>query len=419
MKMDTDTGLGLPDADRSRPPVRTVGPFEWMRTNLFATWYDTLLTTVFGAGFVAGLWWLIRYLVTADLTILRVNLAFLMVGRFPRDELWRVAVSVILVGIVVGLASGLAVAAARERAEEAGLAFDPPELRDVLRRFWPALGFVALLLLLTETLMPTAVAIGAVGAGWLGRVVGRALPGLGRRIGWLVVVGLLVATFQLLAGSGRGWDEWGGFHLNVFLTVFGIVLAFPFGLLLALGRRSTLPGLRALSITYIELIRGVPLITLLLMGIFVIGFFLPDFIDPSNVTRVLIAIVLFESAYIAEIVRGGLQSVPKGQVEASQALGMPAWKTTRLIVLPQALRATIPAMVGQFISLFKDTTLVVVVGLVDILGASQAANAQPDFLAQGLHRYTLPFVGLAFWVGSYVMSREARRLERRLGVGER
>jgi general L-amino acid transport system permease protein len=134
---------------------------------------------------------------------------------------------------------------------------------------------------------------------------------------------------------------------------------------------------------------------------------------------VLIAIVLFESAYIAEVVRGGLQSVPRGQVEAAQAVGMRPWPTMRRVVLPQALRATIPAMVGQFISLFKDTTLVTIVGIPDILKVSNAANNQPEFLAQGLHAVTLPFVALAFWVGSYTMSREAGRIERRVGLGER
>jgi len=185
------------------------------------------------------------------------------------------------------------------------------------------------------------------------------------------------------------------------------------------GRRSSLPTVRWLSVTYIELIRGVPLITLLLLGIFAIGFFLPAGLRPGPVARVLTAIVLFESAYVAEVVRGGLQAVPRGQTEASQALGMPRWKTTRRIVLPQALRATIPAMVGQFISLYKDTTLVSLVALFDVLTVSGAATTQPDFLAQGLEVITLPFVALLFWVGSYSMSREARRLEKRLGIGQR
>jgi general L-amino acid transport system permease protein len=289
----------------------------------------------------------------------------------------------------------------------------------LVRRFWPLLVFVLVVLLLTQTLTPWLIAGASLVAGVGGHSIGRVLPTAVRRFGLVLVVALLVAIYAVLSGGGIGWDQWGGLQLNIFLTVAGIALAFPLGLLLALGRRSTLPALRVASVTYIEFIRGVPLITLLLMGIFVIGFFLPSGLRPGNVTRVLIAITLFESAYIAEVVRGGLQSVPKGQVEAAQAVGLSPWKNMRLIVLPQALRNTIPAMVGQFISLFKDTTLVIIVGMIDILGASQAANAQAPFLAQGLHLVTLPFVGFAFWVGSYTMSREARRLERKLGVGER
>jgi general L-amino acid transport system permease protein len=198
------------------------------------------------------------------------------------------------------------------------------------------------------------------------------------------------------------------------------VLAFPLGLLLALGRRSSLPVVRAASVAYIEFFRGVPLITLLLMGQFMIGFFFPPgFNIPSGLARALIAIVVFEAAYVAEIVRGGLQAVPRGQYEAAQALGLTVWKMTRLIVLPQALRAVIPAMVGQFISLFKDTSLLAIIGFFEVLNVAQTVTTQPDFLGQGLHAVTLAFVGFMYWVGSYTMSRESQRLERRLGIGER
>ena len=151
-----------------------------------------------------------------------------------------------------------------------------------------------------------------------------------------------------------------------------------------------------------------------------IGFFLPvGFDTPSLETRALIALVIFTSAYVAEIVRGGLQSVPKAQVEAAQALGLSPLKTTRLIVLPQALRAVIPAMVGQFISLFKDTSLVFIIGLTELLAVAENITKQPDFIAQGLIVETLVFASFVYWVGSYSMSRESQRLERRLGVGER
>jgi general L-amino acid transport system permease protein len=176
---------------------------------------------------------------------------------------------------------------------------------------------------------------------------------------------------------------------------------------------------RTLSVVYIEFIRGVPLITLLFMGFFVLGFLLPPGSAPELVTRALVAITLFEAAYIAEIVRGGLQSVSGGQTEAAQAVGLSPWKTMRLVVLPQALRNTIPAMVGQFISLFKDTSLVAILGLIDLLRLATTANVQPAFLGRGLHAVTLGFAALIFWVGSYTMARESKRIERQLGVGER
>ncbi|GIU92699.1 MAG: polar amino acid ABC transporter permease [Acidimicrobiia bacterium] len=404
---------------RSIPVAVRLRPVEWARRHLFGTWYDAALTVVFGGLFVYGAVWLIGFLIRSDFEILRVNLALFMVGAYPRAELWRPAAATVIVAALIGYVAGSASAAAQARAEEAGLPFHRARPKEVVARFWPVLAFIGVVLLLTSTPTPWLVVVSALIAGVVGYLAGRGQPAPVRRFAWVWSVGLVVVAYLVLTGSGIGWDRWGGFHLNLFLTVAGIGLAFPFGLILALGRRSSLPAVRAVSITYIEFIRGVPLITLLLMGIFALGFFLPQQLRPGDVTRVLVAIVLFEAAYVAEVVRGGLQAVPRGQVEAAQALGLSPWKTTRLIVLPQALRATIPAMVGQFISLFKDTTLVVVVGLIDILGASQAANSQPEFLAQGLHEVTLPFVGLAFWVGSYTMSREARRLEKRLGVGER
>ncbi|CAN5866161.1 amino acid ABC transporter permease [soil metagenome] len=391
-----------------------------MQRNLFPTWWDSLLTVIFGAVAVWGAVSLVQFLVTADYTIIRVNLANFIVGRFPRDELWRPAGALVVTMAAVGLMAGATSAAARAVAIDEGASFRPSTIVENLRRQWPLLVTIVILLLLAETWSPRLTVAAAVAAAYLTFVAGRWAPRRVRRLAWVVALVMLGAAYAILTvAGGVGWGGWGGIQLNIFLTVAGILLAFPLGLMLALGRRSSLPAVRLVSVSYIELIRGVPLITLLLMGIFAIGFFLPAGIRPGPVARVLIAITLFEAAYIAEVVRGGLQSVHPGQVEASQALGMAPWKTTRLIVLPQALRATIPAMVGQFISLFKDTTLVSLVGLFDVLTISGVANAQPAFLAQGLETVTLPFVGLMFWVGSYAMSREARRLERKLGVGER
>lgn len=418
--------MTAPDTLEIQVPEESLQPEEpglrgwaWVRKRLFSTWYNALLSVVMAAVFAVALWWLVRYVLFSDFEILRVNLALLMVGGFPRDQLWRPAVALILTGLLIGLIAGMAVASAEDRSRESGLAFEPAGPVNILRRFWPVLAFILAVLFLTDAVTPWLIAVAALVAGIGALWVGRKLPGAVRRFGLVLFVVLVVAIYLVLSGGGVGWDQWGGLQLNLFLTVAGIAFAFPLGLLLALGRRSSLPVLRVASVTYIEFIRGVPLITLLLMGQFVIGFFLPIDVAIGNVTRVLIAITLFEAAYIAEVVRGGLQSVPRGQVEAAQAVGLAPWKTMRLVVLPQALRNTIPAMVGQFISLFKDTTLVTILGMIDILGASQAANAQGPFLAQGLHLVTLPFVGFAFWVGSYTMSREARRLERKLGVGER
>lgn len=235
------------------------------------------------------------------------------------------------------------------------------------------------------------------------------------------VVVLAVFTWwvaNILDVSGIDWEKWSGLHLNLVVSGAAIVLAFPIGLLLALGRRSSLPVVRWLSTAYIELIRGVPLISLLLMGQFFIGFFLNSTTPLSSVTRATAAVTMFSAAYIAEIVRGGLQAVDKGQTEAGQAVGLPPAKITRLIVLPQALRAVIPAMVGQFISLFKDTSLLSIIGVLEFVGVREIVHSQEAFRGFGIAE-TLVFVAFGFWAFSFTMSRESQRLERRLGVGFR
>ncbi len=392
----------------------------WVKENLFNSWYNSLLTVVLGTGIVYALLAALRSLFGFDYTILRVNLTLLMVGQFPRDMLWRPWLSGYLLVAAVALAAGLLKAQAQSKAEQAGLPFTKTRPGDVLRRGWPVLVLVVILLSLTQTITPTLLTVGLLAMGIAAYFLGRVIPARGRRLAWVGVVLLVLGGYLALAAfGGRGWSQWGGLHLNVFLTIAGIAFAFPLGLLLALGRRSSLPAIRTMSVTYIELVRGVPLITILLFAYLAIGFLLPENLKPSPITRILIAITLFEAAYIAEVVRGGLQALPKGQVEAGQSLGLPAWKTTRLIVLPQALRHTIPPMVGQFIALYKDTTLIQILGVLDLLNVSFIINTQPQFLGQGLFILTMSFAALIFWVGSYTMSREARRLEKKLGVGER
>ncbi|MCY4022289.1 MAG: amino acid ABC transporter permease [Anaerolineaceae bacterium] len=231
---------------------------------------------------------------------------------------------------------------------------------------------------------------------------------------WLVTIPL---AFLLIAGFGEGGvlrasdpQLWGGLLLTLVLTVVALVAAFPIGILLALGRRSALPVVSAASTLYIEVFRGVPLITLLFMSMLLVQFVLPGLGGPDNAPyRVMVALILFSAAYLAEDVRGGLQSLPPGQVEAARALGLPAWRITLHITLPQALRAVIPAMVGQFISLFKDTSLVTIVGLIDLTGVANLIASQTEF--QGLRRETYIFIAILYFIFSSVMSNVSRRIE--------
>ena len=199
-----------------------------------------------------------------------------------------------------------------------------------------------------------------------------------------------------------------------------IVLCFPLGVLLALGRRSSLPIVRGLSTAYIEIVRGAPLFVLLLLANVALQFFIPADRAPATATRAIAVFTLFTAAYMAEIVRGGLQSVPRGQYEAAKALGLSPTRQTALIVLPQALRNVIPAQIGQLISLFKDTSLAgAAMGLFELIEVSTVITQQGEFRGQGLIGETIAFAALMFWTVSYTMSRESQRLERRLGVGTR
>ena len=414
-------GIDLPP-DETAPthPDHRLPPREWARRNLFSTAWSSLLTVVFGALLAWAAFRLARFvLVSADWEIIRRNLRLFMVGRFPVDELWRVWAATHLISVALGLAIGAAARLARDPAStEPAPRWSPASWG---RRFWPLLLAAVVVLSFTRTVLPSVLLATTVVVLVAARVGAARLPRAAARWAWVIVVLLLVAAIQVIvAFDGVGWDDWGGLHLTLFVTVAGIVLAFPIGLLLALGRRSRLPAVRLLSVAYIELFRGVPLITLLFLGQFVIFFMVPTYVDPPGLlVRSLVAIVLFEAAYIAEVVRGGLQSVPKGQYEAAQALGLPPVAVMRRVVLPQALRAVIPAIVGQFISLYKDTSLLLFVGQLEILNVAEAVVTQPDFLGRGLDAVTLTFVGFIYWVGCYTMSRESRRIERRLGVGAR
>ncbi len=420
----TTTGTELrepiPVAEPEGPPIREVGPREWARENLFSTRFNTVLTVVFGLILAYVVYRVGRFvLVDARWEIIERNITNFLVFHFPRAEFWRLWTALFVLAASVGFGVGLA---GTKRAVEVEEGRAPPTSRSfAVRRVAPLLVLVAVLLGFAQSLTATLLVAAIAATGLAFRFVGGKLPTRLLRIGAVVVLAGIVAAYLVItAFGGVKWDAWGGLMLTVFLAVGGIALSFPLGVLLALGRRSNLPAVRFVCVAYIELIRGVPLIAILFMSAFALGFFLPPGTErPSLVTRALVALIVFTAAYVAEIVRGGLQSVPRGQIEAAQAIGLSPVKTTRLIVLPQALRAVIPALVGQFISLFKDTSLVFIVGLTEVLAVASTVTKQRDFLAQGLIVETLIFAAFLYWAGSYWMSRESQRLERRLGVGER
>lgn len=411
-----------PASDAAPPPTaQRPTPTDWVRQNLFNSWLNSLLTLIFAPLAAWVLYNAVRFVFfTGRWEIVRANLTNLMVGRFPRPELWRVWVGVAILAVVIGLVLGVIARTAREAAEAQELTVDS-SWRSALRRATPVLLLVVVIASFARTPTPFLLlaACAALGAG--AYVAGLRLPPSRRRLVTpAVVVGLLAAYGSIAFFRGVPLSGWGGLMVTVFLAVSGIVLSFPLGVLLALGRRSSLPAVRLVCGVYIELFRGSPLIALLFGGWLLLPFFLPPgFPIPALPWRAVTIFVLFTAAYIAEIVRGGLQGLPRGQMEAGQALGLSPWKVTRMVVLPQALRSVIPATVGQFISLFKDTSLVLVIGLLDLLGVAQAITSQPDFLGQGLHAETLAFAAFIYWVGCYWMSRESQRLEQRLGVGER
>jgi general L-amino acid transport system permease protein len=239
-------------------------------------------------------------------------------------------------------------------------------------------------------------------------------------LGLGIVVGYPIAAYLLFYGGVFGLVEvethrWGGLMLTLVLAVVGMVLSLPFGILLALGRRSRMPVIRAACIAYIELWRGVPLITVLFMASVMLPLFFPEGVTLDKLLRAMIGIVLFQSAYMAEVVRGGLQAIPTGQYEAAEALGLGYWQSMGLIVLPQALKLVIPGIVNTFIALFKDTTLVLIIGLFDLLGIVQQAFADPNWLGYSVEGYL--FAGLVFWAFCFGMSRYSQALERELQRG--
>jgi general L-amino acid transport system permease protein len=390
------------------PPGERLSPFRWVQKNLFSTWFNALLTIVTLSLIFVLLRSLLDWIITqAQWEVVAVNIRLLMVGQYPSELLWRVWFCLILLSVLIGLTWGVWV---RGRWRLAALLLLVPLLLAALPSLAPSARLPLLAL--------DGVALAAFGLGRLGGPTVRRTA----VIAWVLYFPLLILIISGVT-PGVGWftivptNLWGGLLLTFLLTIVGILFSFPLGVLLALGRRSNLPVVRWVSIAYIEIIRGVPLVTILFMASNIVPLFLPTGAHPNLVLRAMVGITLFSAAYLAENVRGGLQAIPAGQYEAAQAVGLNGFQTMTLIILPQALRIVIPPIVGQFISLFKDTSLVVTIGLLDLLGISRSVLAQPQYVSR--QREVFLFITLIYWVFSYVMAYISQRLETVLGIGKR
>jgi general L-amino acid transport system permease protein len=396
------SGMTLP------PPPTTIGPVAWLRKNLFSGPVSSLMTVLIGGLLLALAITVAQWAISeARWDVITRNMRLFLIGQYPPDLAWRIWLSLLILSGLAGLSAGafgrttraLAISLSAFQAMLAGLL---------------AVSSVGPLIVIGMVLNAALV--------WAGLVVGlrRAVPRRALRIGWLVsmpVIFVLLNGFPGTPLAAVSSNLWGGLLLTVLLASVGILLSFPLGVLLAVGRRSTLPVVRTLSTAYIEVIRGVPLITILFMADILLPFFLPGEIRIDRVTRAMGGITLFSAAYVAENVRGGLQAIPSGQIEAAQALGLSTARINIHVVLPQALRSVIPANVGLFISLLKDTTLVTIIGLLELLGIGRAILAQPESL--GAHLEVYVFIGAVFFVLCYAMSQASYRLEQALGVGSR
>ncbi|HEY9808209.1 MAG TPA: amino acid ABC transporter permease [Halomicronema sp.] len=328
-------------------------PLTWLKKNLFNNWQNAFLTVFSLAIIYQVVTVFLSWIINqAQWTVISENIRLLLIGRFPTGQEWRIF-------IVVFLLAGLT-------------ALNLFEINNLKK--W----------------MPVA---------WL-----SAFPiSL-----WLIGGGLGLVPV--------GTELWNGLLLTLLMAAISIILSFPIGVLLALGRQSKLPVVRSICIFYIEVIRGLPLIGILFMAQVMLPLLFPPEIRLDRVVRAIAGLTLFSSAYLAENVRGGLQSISRGQIEAAKALGINPFFVVWLIVLPQALKAVIPPIVGQFISLFKDTTLLSIVGLQELMGISRSVLAQPEFLGRYAEVYL--FDAILYWFFCYSMALVSQRLEHQLSVGK-
>ena len=402
------------------PPRASRGVAGWLRANLFSEWYNGVLTALSIVVLGIALWFGLRWLVVdADWSVIVTLGGQLMIGQYNTESacpgqncFWRPQAVLLVVTALLGMAWAVAGGGLVKRIS-IGVAV-VLALFALLPYSFERMGLDVRLLLVAN--------LPALGLGW---AIGRYTPlGTARRTAIAAVVAFVLSLLVLRGLPGVPGLQtvsvlhWGGLMLNLILAVAGIVICLPIGIVLALGRRSSLPVVKLLCVVFIEVFRGVPLITLLFMSQHLVPLAFPKDFPVNSLFRAAIIITLFSAAYMAENVRGGLQALHPGQAEAARALGLPGWQTTLLISLPQAIRNVIPAIVGQFISLFKDTTLVYIIGMNDVLQFGRAfIQGNTEYLASAKELFI--FLALVFWVFTYGMSYVSRRIERNLGVGER
>ncbi len=392
---------GFPQADN-------LTVVEWLKKNLFNTWYNSLLTLVIlGLILWSGFGFITWATTAAKWDVIPANLPLFFVGRFPVDQYWRLWIMLGMISLLSGITWGF-------------LARNTSNLYH--KNSLITLGVICAIFAITPTLILFRILlilmmVLLVAGAWAGKQIGNRKPELGQWLPFSWFILLLISVWLIGGGLGLKFvstNLWGGLLLTLLLSIVSILLSFPIGVLLALGRQSTLPIIRILSTVYIEVIRGLPLITILFMGQVLLPLFLPAGVRPDRILRAIIGLTMFSSAYLAENVRGGLQAIPRGQSEAAKALGLNSPLTIALIILPQALKISIPSIVGQFISLFQDTTLLAIVGLVELLGISRSILANPKFLGRYAEVYI--FIGVLYWLFCYAMSVASQKLEKQLNT---
>ena len=424
------TDMPVGERKQLAPPVDDSGPFGWARKHLFSSWANGITTVVLLAALAWILSWFLEWAVfTANFTasqgsecrgygacwaLIREKLRLIFFGTFPYDQQWRPLFAVVAMLAMLILTSDRRM-------------WRPWRLLVI----WSVGSFVTFLLMFGQLHIPlslflaVALVIGLVGMGFRKGIAQAGEMNLYRALAAIGFVGLVLRFAGILPAwklpiapfSYVETGLWGGLPVTMILATYGLLFAFPYGILLALGRRSNLPLIKGLCVGFIELIRGVPLISLLIMASVMLPLFLPTGVTFDKFLRAQVAVILFAGAYIAEIIRGGLQSLPKGQFEAADAMGLNYVQKTALIILPQALRVVIPPLINTFIGFFKDTSLVLIIGIFDFLNTANQALVDPAWAGYPGEVYL--FAAFVYFVFCYSMSRYSKHLEIELNKGTR